>query len=165
MSSPVSTRVFGGCFGTVSTGNVVRFNIHDRPEVIAAIAGFSRARITSLSVFGVPSDGKAGVTITCALALGHCEHAYPTNLAQMAQLPGFSVGVYGLDASMNQQEFSLDCPLSGAITSSLKPVELEGGRPSIFARVVPADTDVQGPLVDLFYRITIECSGVDIVIV
>nr|QQG34679.1 CP [Liriodendron tulipifera tymovirus 1] len=164
----MSTRVFGGRFADLKTGIVVKHNVHDHGVMANVTDAFAEVEILNLSAFVVVSPGAMSSNVTVYLGWGHCEHSAPRDIAGMAQLPNFKVYHFSNGNISSTDESSLICSFSNSVSKFLKPIQLYGGRPSLFAYAQMIDEDgklVNSVAAQLFYRATVRTSGADIVIV
>lgn len=156
-------RLFGGRFPDLMTNVVVKHNISDQPVVRNAFVGVAFAKLEHLHVFVVPAMAVEDLSVNIYLGWGHSEHSMPVDIGQLSQLPSFRVISYGKTDVLGSRE--LNCDFSQAVVPQLKPVLLEGGRPSLYCFAEAVDNTgkpVKAVVARLFFRATLVTSGFDI---
>nr|QED94455.1 coat protein [Prunus yellow spot-associated virus]QED94456.1 coat protein [Prunus yellow spot-associated virus]QED94457.1 coat protein [Prunus yellow spot-associated virus] len=165
-SAGMSVRTFGGKFANVTAGTIVKFNVHDHPAVSAITRAFGKVEVLDLHAFAIPLTSVSGSQVQISLGWGHCEHAMPSSLAEMAQLPVFEVWSFAGGNSLASPGNRIVCKFDNSICSQIKPVALEGGRPSLYVLASGHSDEgkaLAGALAQVFFRISVKVIGSDII--
>lgn len=166
--SLVLVRSLGFLGATLTQRDVprpVRISLHDSPVVAAATSQYLHVKLTNLSAVIVPRALGLSAGFTVHLAWGHVEHAYPTSLEELVQLPSYTAIVSASSENLSAADRSLSCAFSAAITADLKPVPLVGGRPALFYMFevgAGLEEKVTGNTLDIVVRLNLRCAGADI---